>query len=100
MSQRKEGVVYVIAAPEVWRVKIGYTTESPQTRLLQLQTASPVPLVLVGSFPGSVRLERDLHAWFADKRRCGEWFDMGIVDEIDIARETIQECDDSGWSFR
>ncbi len=55
------------------RVKIGFS-EGHKTRLASLQNASPDALKLIGVVPGSVQLERKMHARFKAYREKGEWF--------------------------
>jgi hypothetical protein len=69
------GLVYIIRAEESRRVKIGYTSTEPVGRLNALQTGSPERLSLVATFPGSMDLERAIHAMLSGSRMHGEWFD-------------------------
>lgn len=68
------GHVYFIASGPF--VKIGWAIE-PARRLLELATGNPVELVLLGSTPGTRKLERALHLAFATSRVQGEWFRRG-----------------------
>ncbi len=68
--------VYLIGSPDSSLVKIGWT-DNPKRRLRDLQTGSPVLLQLLAVFEGGPIVEADLHRRFADKRRHGEWFDLG-----------------------
>ncbi|MER7692630.1 GIY-YIG nuclease family protein [Streptomyces sp. NPDC097610] len=72
---RKERV-YLIGSADSPLVKIGWT-DNPERRLRHLQTGSPVPLELLALFEGGHIVEAELHRRFADKRRHGEWFDLG-----------------------
>lgn len=54
-------------------IKIGCAAD-PEARLLQLQTAVPHPLRLMGYVPGGVKLERELHKKYAHLHMRGEWF--------------------------
>lgn len=54
-------------------VKIGKAND-PQTRLNTLQSGSPEPIEMITTIPGGVRVEKALHAYFADKRVNREWF--------------------------
>lgn len=67
------GTVYFIGSMD-GHVKIGHTRGAVKARLSALQTASPSRLTLLASTPGTFRLERQLHALFADQRTVGEWF--------------------------
>ncbi|MFG2629960.1 GIY-YIG nuclease family protein [Streptomyces sp. NPDC048473] len=68
--------VYLIGSPESPLVKIGWS-DNPERRLRDLQTGSPVPLQLLALFEGGAVIEAALHRQLADKRRHGEWFDLG-----------------------
>lgn len=66
--------VYFVHAPDANLVKIGATTNL-RARLLALQNASPVPLVLIQSIAGGKDEERVLHQRWAHLRSHGEWFE-------------------------
>jgi len=68
-----EDLVYVIGAPGSCTVKIG-RSEHPHARARQIQLMSPVLLEVLWTHPGGRRLEKALHAHFADYRSHGEWF--------------------------
>lgn len=55
-------------------IKIGFTRGTPEKRLKGLSTASPFPVELVASMPGSQELERELHERFGEFHTKGEWF--------------------------
>jgi hypothetical protein len=71
--------VYIVGADGSDLVKIGRAS-SPRKRLRDMQTGSPLRLKLLGiaSAPewADVQLEGALHAYFATRRRHGEWFDL------------------------
>ncbi|MCG3039187.1 GIY-YIG nuclease family protein [Streptomyces sp. S1A] len=73
--------VYLIGSPVVRPVKIG-VSDDPEERLADLQTGSPVPLVLLWQVLGGQRLESLLHDRFAACRTHGEWFDFGDADPV------------------
>lgn len=69
------GFVYAIGNSEV--VKIGWSSKHPRAgngRLAQLQTASHLPLGLLGVIAGTQADEHALHLRFAAYRLRGEWF--------------------------
>lgn len=68
------GKVYLIAAKEVSRVKIGYS-EQPKMRLNSLRTFSPVKLKMLAVMPGTMFDEYRLHKKYESKRFHGEWFE-------------------------
>lgn len=65
--------VYFIEAVGLDLIKIGFALRLSE-RIAELQTASPVPLRLLGSVLGGRDLERFYHDCFADQRVKGEWF--------------------------
>lgn len=67
--------IYFVQGENFGPVKIGYTSAlDARDRLSQLQTGSPVRLVLAAQRPGSHHDERELHRRFAQHRLHGEWF--------------------------
>jgi hypothetical protein len=74
------GYVYFITTAEADRVKIGFTSNSPASRLRELQTGSPFELCIIATECGSLAREQELHRRFAEHRLHGEWFEM--CDEI------------------
>lgn len=76
------GYIYVIKAA-TGQYKIGLSTD-PTRRFLSLNTASPVELTLLHTFPANHAkiAEEVLHSDFASKRVKGEWF---ALDEDDVA---------------
>lgn len=91
MDERWVGYVYFIEAPEVGRIKIGYSADDPDGRFAKLDIASPVRLVKRALMPGSLKIERAAHLRFAAFRVKPEWFEF--VPEI---REYIDEY---GWDW-
>jgi Meiotically up-regulated gene 113 len=68
-------VIYFIQADQVGHVKIGFTEEADaQVRLRVLQVGSPVKLTLLGTMPGDMTVELELHRRSAAYRVHGEWF--------------------------
>lgn len=65
------GIVYFIYC--AGRIKIGYS-DGLRTRLKQIAACSPFPPVALLVVSGTVKLERQLHARFAEDRLHGEWF--------------------------
>ncbi len=69
----RSGFVYLIDTGSA--VKIGFSETHPdQSRLAELQIASPHELRLIGLIEGTMRDERRLQARFARHRIRGEWF--------------------------
>lgn len=65
--------VYAILAPRIKEVKIGVSLD-PYARLRLLQTAHSVELELLGTMPGGLEKEREIHRKLSDARITGEWF--------------------------
>jgi Meiotically up-regulated gene 113 len=80
-SQSSLGMVYLIKNGDGY--KIGHT-QNLQRRLLELQTGTQLPLIVVyhRTTPESRRWERFLHRRFAQVRMQGEWYKLT---EADIA---------------
>ncbi|MFJ2854422.1 GIY-YIG nuclease family protein [Streptomyces rubiginosohelvolus] len=70
------GYLYLISSANSPLVKIGWS-DNPERRLRDLQTGSPVSLQLLAVFEGGAVMEAELHRRLGDKRRHGEWFDLG-----------------------
>lgn len=67
--------VYVIQAENGGPCKIGHSM-FPEGRLTDLQRGNPNRLRIVALYEGAGKTELHLHRTFADKRLCGEWFDV------------------------
>lgn len=69
-----EGHIYFIQGghPEAL-IKIGWA-KNPMKRLKELQAHSPIPLTLLGSRPGTMKQEHELHRKLKHARFHGEWF--------------------------
>lgn len=73
-ENHEQKVVYFIQAAHGGPIKIGYSTNL-ESRLHDLQKASPYRLVVRRVFPGGTpRREAELHKRFAGARLSGEWF--------------------------
>lgn len=66
-------MIYFIQTGDNRAIKIGYAG-NVQQRLANLQTGSATPLKLLASMPGTVAIERSLHAKFSHLRTHREWF--------------------------
>ena len=69
------GWIYVIQAVPQGPVKVGYS-EDPNGRLVSLQHASPMSLVLVNRTEGTIDDERELHRRLRERGPTlrGEWY--------------------------
>lgn len=96
---KMRGFVYFIASPETGRVKIGYTSKSPDSRLRNLQTGSPTPLRLMCFQPGTKADEAHLHEVLSPYRLHGEWFeatDLVIYVMALVCRNAIKAYEAEG----
>ena len=75
---QEQGFVYFIKAEckaeegEDW-IKIGFSIH-PDKRLEELQARQSAKLRLLRTVPGTMSIERNLHAHFSQSRTTGEWF--------------------------
>lgn len=67
-------------------IKIGSTSQNPLLRIAALQTGCPWPINLIGSTPGSIDNELDLHRRFASGRMAGERFCRTDILVAEIAK--------------
>lgn len=68
-----QSAVYFVEAPLLGLIKVGVTIQL-NTRLQQLASMSPVPLVFLGACVGELDYERKIHKHFDHIRSHGEWF--------------------------
>jgi T5orf172 domain len=83
-AEQASGYVYVMQAEMrpgelAGPIKIGYSRH-PVGRMKDLQTGSPLPLVLAAQIAGPPELEGRLHRKLHDRRLHGEWFDADLLD--------------------
>jgi len=74
-THKTEGYIYFLFAPEVGRIKIGFTTNFKQ-RLADLKNTSPCELELLKIVRGNFQTELALHAVFHGSRQMGEWYEV------------------------
>lgn len=82
-----KGVIYIAKCQDFY--KIGHTTGDAEHRLSGLQTGNPFRVELVGTIPGTVSQERNLHQRFAHKRERGEWFRLTPKDVDSILTASL-----------
>ncbi len=69
------GRVYFVEAIGLGLVKIGFTRVSGMKRRLEhLRCYCPVPVVVIGGYPGHMLNEREEHRRWSTDRVRGEWF--------------------------
>jgi DNA-binding XRE family transcriptional regulator len=77
----KGGTIYAIGMEGTSLIKIGSTTTSVESRLKLLQTGQPFPLRILAHVPVETDvliIEHRIHAFLAEERRRGEWFDIAL----------------------
>ena len=77
MSRQSTGYVYFVHAPINGLIKIGFSRESPDSRLSDFQRGSPVPIERLGIIRAGIQFEGKLHRRFAHLNSHGEWFKPG-----------------------
>jgi hypothetical protein len=90
-SNDRIGFIYLIRSGDTNRYKIGISKNVP-SRLNTLQTENPEKLSLIRAFPAidALKLEQELHSYFAEQRFAGEWY---VLDEQDLEYVlSIAEC--------
>ena len=75
--QNRAGFVYFVQEVELRRIKIGFSTSHPLSRLKTLANASSQELVFLGFQLGDEVLEKKLHRRFVGLHRRNEWFEPG-----------------------
>lgn len=73
-SIKSGGQVYVFWGARTPYFKIGFTQYAVADRYRAVQRGVPFQLRIIGSRPGTLSLERELHRRFAGYRVRGEWF--------------------------
>lgn len=91
-GRRADGWVYIVGAPEVPKVKIGYSGNVPQ-RLRDMSANSPLELRVLAQRRGTIKDERLLHSKLKAYRAHGEWFRLegdvlALLNELMLWRET------------
>ena len=80
--------VYLIQSLENSYYKIGIS-KHPKKRIKELQTGNSSELKLVDFYPSEFanQIEKTLQRRYSHLRKEGEWFDMGISNEVSFIRE-------------
>lgn len=83
--------IYLIQSLENSYYKIGIS-KHPTKRLQQLQTGNSSQLKLVETYQSEYaeKIERTLQRRYSYLRKEGEWFDMGISNEVSFLNECKQ----------
>lgn len=87
MSNSQKQVYFMRPVGMVGPIKIGCSKFLDQ-RLFNLASWSPYPLEIILSFPGSHKLEHNIHQCFADLHSHKEWFHPGkrLLDAIEAMK--------------
>lgn len=83
--RQKKGCGYVYFVEGAGLVKIGVSV-NPQKRVDDLRIGSPIPLSLLGYYPGGFEGEQELHRRFQDDLSHGEWYNPSYALDVVIAR--------------
>ena len=80
--------IYLIQSLENGYYKIG-VSKHPQKRIQGLQTGNPSPTKLIETYQTEYadKIERALQRRYSHLRKEGEWFDMGISNEVSFRKE-------------
>lgn len=80
--------IYLIQSLENSYYKIGISN-NPKRRIKELQTGNPSQLKLVETYQSehAEKIERTLQRRYSYLRKEGEWFDMGISNEVSFLIE-------------
>jgi len=68
-------MIYFIQSGNRGSIKIGYTDKNVSQRMSDLQCGSAEQLYLLGTIPGDISGEKDLHNKFKEHHVRGEWFE-------------------------
>ena len=71
-APQRSNVVYFIRAGDF--IKIGFTSKNVAARVRDFKTGCTLPTEILGTMPGGISDERQLHSRFAHLRSSGEWF--------------------------
>lgn len=89
-------MIYFAYAPELNRVKIGFTEGDAKQRVDNLQVGSPVDLLLIGAINGEREQEKELQNQFSALWVRGEWYTL-----TDCLKQFItRHIPDAVWSMR
>lgn len=103
-ASKTAGFIYMIRAGETDRYKVGFTQNTPEHRMTQLQTGCPFPLIIAHAQTAldAKKAETGVHAILADMGKdpvSGEWFELDKehADKVVIAMR-VMTWDQLIWS--
>jgi hypothetical protein len=73
---KRVGKLYLLWAEQSTILKIGYTERDVNTRALEIEAMSPLPLRILAEKIGTERDEAMLHRRLRKFRSHGEWFSL------------------------
>lgn len=75
---RQQGLIYILVSPGIPAAKIGYTKAGTDSRISTLQTGNPLPLLVLATFPGTRKTEKEIHRCFRgyETMKFSEWFQL------------------------
>ena len=82
-------MIYFIRSGSKGPIKIGFTSNSVEERMSDLQVGNPFKLYLVGCISGGIDKEAELHQMFKDDRINGEWFRSSFL----LNKYIIENCE-------
>lgn len=74
--KENKGRGYLLWAKDTSFFKIGFTKGCVDQRTIQIQTSSPLVLLIQGERQGTRRDEAGLHSKLSEYRVSGEWFSL------------------------
>lgn len=72
----EKGYIYLLLAPDVRKIKVGFSKNHPQKRVSDLSTMNASKIELIAFFEGHHRDETHIHRELDEFRSHGEWFDL------------------------
>ena len=89
ITENKKMFLYIIKCNEFYKIGISY---EPYCRIDNMQTSNPFKLELIfkKQFNNVLKIEKELHKLFINKREIGEWFKLSEKDLLKIDRLLTQ----------
>lgn len=84
MSENPKVYLIKIVNDDKTLYKIGFTKGSVYKRIKELQTGCPYEIIMVDTYNSeySSIIERALHNIFSHRKTFGEWFELGLDEEL------------------
>jgi hypothetical protein len=83
--------VYLLQTSESGTYKIGIS-KNPEKRVKELQTGNPEIITIKEKFLTEYyfNIETSLHGYYAPDHKRGEWFNLGLLQEMDFINRCKQ----------